>query len=186
MHVRNLERTLASPQDWHSSAWPQGHRYDLETCCALHNWLLKVDGLDEQSDQGVQSPWEGELGMFHPEDLELIPEHIRIRLTPTELESYDLSRTGGTMTIDNADHAGDEDEDKEVDAATRILPTIEEPLPTATSKRVRVVRKLSNKQFRDCLVEHFDILFQKNEIKWPRRFAAQQPPRMPRATAQLI
>jgi hypothetical protein len=33
-------------------------------------------------------PWEGELGMFHPEDLELIPEHIRIRLTPTELESF--------------------------------------------------------------------------------------------------
>jgi hypothetical protein len=32
--------------------------------------------------------WEGELGMFHPEDLELIPEHIRIRLTPTELESF--------------------------------------------------------------------------------------------------
>jgi hypothetical protein len=54
MHVRNLERTLASPQDWHSV---MAITTDMiwKTCCALHNWLLEVDGLDEQWDQGVQS-----------------------------------------------------------------------------------------------------------------------------------
>ena len=30
-----------------------------KTCCALHNWLLEVDGLDKQWDQGVPSPWLG-------------------------------------------------------------------------------------------------------------------------------
>jgi hypothetical protein len=34
----------------------------FKTCCALHNWLLDVDGLDEQWEQGVPSEWEGELG----------------------------------------------------------------------------------------------------------------------------
>ena len=157
-----------------------------KTCCALHNWLLEVDGLDDQWELGVQSPWEGELGMFHPEDLELIPEHIRNRLSPIDLESYyDLSHSGTIMTttVDNVGVDDDEDEEAAVSAATtrRMIPTIEEPLPSATSGVPRLVRKLSNKQFRDCLVEHFDILFQKNEIKWPRRFAAQRPPRMPRA-----
>jgi hypothetical protein len=32
------------------------------TCCALHNWLLEVDGLDERWESGMQSDWEGELG----------------------------------------------------------------------------------------------------------------------------
>jgi hypothetical protein len=27
------------------------------TCCALHNWLLEVDGLDEQWESGVASDW---------------------------------------------------------------------------------------------------------------------------------
>jgi hypothetical protein len=28
------------------------------TCCALHNWFLKVNGLDEKWDEGVASAWE--------------------------------------------------------------------------------------------------------------------------------
>jgi hypothetical protein len=32
------------------------------TCCALHNWLLEIDGLDESWEDGVPSDWEGELG----------------------------------------------------------------------------------------------------------------------------
>lgn len=29
------------------------------TCCALHNWLLKIDGTDAQWNNGVESDWEG-------------------------------------------------------------------------------------------------------------------------------
>ena len=49
-------------------------------CRALHNWLLDIDGLDKQWMEGVHSPWEGELGHFDTDGLELIPEHIRNRL----------------------------------------------------------------------------------------------------------
>ena len=32
------------------------------TCCALHNWLLTIDGLDKQWENGVTSDWEGAIG----------------------------------------------------------------------------------------------------------------------------
>jgi hypothetical protein len=39
------------------------------TCCALHNWLLEVDGLDKRWESGVASDWEGELGEHDEEDV---------------------------------------------------------------------------------------------------------------------
>jgi hypothetical protein len=156
---------------------------------------LLMDLLDEQWDQGVPSPWEGELGMFHAEDLEMIPECIRNRLTPSELKLYDLSHTTGTMTADfsmqlcdaTIADSGDENEEEAAVASTgyhedeeavasttadaAILQTrIEDRLTNLGGSAVRVIRKLSN----NCLVEHLDVLFQKNEIvKWPHRLAAQ-------------
>jgi hypothetical protein len=50
-----------------------------KTCCALHNWLLKTDGLDERWQEGARSPWESELGQFDDEDIQLIPDEIRNR-----------------------------------------------------------------------------------------------------------
>ena len=38
-----------------------------KTCCALHNWLLEIDGLDKEVTDGIDAPtseWEGELGQF--------------------------------------------------------------------------------------------------------------------------
>ena len=32
------------------------------TCCSLHNWLLFIDGLDDQWQEGVSSEWEGQAG----------------------------------------------------------------------------------------------------------------------------
>jgi hypothetical protein len=136
-----------------------------KTCCALHNWLLEVDGLDEQWQEGVRSPWEGELGQFEEEDFQLIPEEIRNRLTPDKLRMYDLS---------GMHHGADYERDPENDDEEEELePAIEEPLPP--SGQVRLVRKLTQQQFRSRLVEHFDILFQKNQIQWPRRLRARQP-----------
>jgi hypothetical protein len=33
------------------------------TSCALHNFLLKEDGLDKEREKGVPSDWEGNLGL---------------------------------------------------------------------------------------------------------------------------
>lgn len=42
------------------------------TCCALHNWLLDIDGLDAEWDSvelPVASEWEGSLGDVDTEGL---------------------------------------------------------------------------------------------------------------------
>ena len=53
------------------------------TCCAFHNWLLEVDGLDE--------PWEGALGEVDAEDLEVVPFALRRLASPSECRNYDTS-----------------------------------------------------------------------------------------------
>jgi len=40
----------------------------LFTCCALHNWLLDVDGLDAQWEHGTQGDWEGSWGLHDEAD----------------------------------------------------------------------------------------------------------------------
>jgi hypothetical protein len=41
-----------------------------KTCCALHNWLLEVDGLNERWENGVSTDWEGQLGYHDVEDMD--------------------------------------------------------------------------------------------------------------------
>jgi hypothetical protein len=59
------------------------------------------------------------------------------------------------------------------DEAEEPEPTIAAPLPPVG--QVRIVRKLTRDQFRSRLVDHFDILFHKNKIQWPRRVTEKQP-----------
>jgi len=40
---------------------------------------------------------------------------------------------------------------------------------------VRVVNKLSQKYFRDRLVEHFNIMFRRGELRWPKRRGTTAP-----------
>ena len=43
------------------------------TCCALHNMLLNFDDLDVKWNEGVKSPYEGEMG-WH--EYGLVEQHI--------------------------------------------------------------------------------------------------------------
>lgn len=90
-----------------------------------------------------------------------------MRLTPDELRMYDSSamQFGDDYTRDC--------ENDDTNKKQKLEPTVEEPLPPAG--QVRLVRKLTQDQFRSRLVEHFDILFRKNQIKWPRRVRVNQP-----------
>ena len=132
------------------------------TCCALHNWLLKVDGLDEVWRDGVlvlqTSDWFGELGDHNFEDMDPnIPIAVAQLSSNLNPRNYNLSGMGaGSDTIlchpvDLDLGMGDEAGDKE-------------GVPG-----VREVRKLSLGYFWRKLVKHFDILWQKNVIKWPAR-----------------
>jgi len=119
-----------------------------KTCCALHNWLLDIDGLDGE--------WDGALGQVGTNE---IPPHIMpLAMQRLELgfdpQNYDMSGLGpgddilgleATMeTVNNVERI-----DREVDG-------------------YRIVRYLSLKFFRDRLIEHFDIMFKRYQLVWPQ------------------
>jgi hypothetical protein len=86
------------------------------TCCALHNWLLEVDGLDKAWQNGVPSEWEGELGQNDPSEIRLYTPALRqhddnflrnLGSREHELESrnrrlFEDSDSDGDSTIDEA------------------------------------------------------------------------------------
>ena len=94
------------------------------TCCALHNMLLEVDGLDEPWD-GTKIPssaWEGELGRLECDD---VPVAMRRVLCPAQIRRYDTSYVGaegpeevGAHVVeeygDETEDDGDEEEEEEV------------------------------------------------------------------------
>ena len=129
------------------------------TCCALHNWLLDIDGLDEVWTDGVSasaSDWTGEMGMHDFEGVGTeIPNAIARLSTNLEPRSYDLSGMGPGEDAINTHPVG-------IDLG-HDLELISPP------SGVRVVKDLGLGYFRRRLVEHFDILWQRNEVVWPKR-----------------
>ena len=122
------------------------------TCCALHNMLLEVDGMDAPWD-GINVPtseWENKLGELDHDDVPLALTRI---LWPAEIRAYDTSRVG--------EHLEQEESDDDDDVDTRDGDN--------DSQEVRHVRNLSLDYFRSKLVEHFDIKFWQHQVVWPRR-----------------
>jgi hypothetical protein len=65
------------------------------TYCALHNWLLHVDGLDVRWEDGVQSDWEGPMGEHSMSNgLDRLPDAITRLLSPAAIRNYDVSEVG--------------------------------------------------------------------------------------------
>jgi DDE superfamily endonuclease len=130
------------------------------TCCALHNWLLDVDGLDPDWREGAPSEWETALGNHSLQDVQtnLPPAVVRL-LSPAEMRGYDASHT-------QMEH--DEDDPGEEEFEESVLPQGEvDARQERNAGHVRVVKDLSLSYFRAKLVQHFDIAFHKNEIVWP-------------------
>ena len=78
------------------------------TCCALHNKLLDVDGLDKAWEQGVQSIWEGQydndLGDNDNDDedeADLMAGGDMIPAALVRLQNPAIERTYGIDALDN-------------------------------------------------------------------------------------
>lgn len=129
------------------------------TCCALHNMMLKTDGMDHNDE------WLTDLGSFTQEDIEqTIPFALQRLHNPGELRSYDSSGSGkGSDRVVDNDDADDEEEE------TDRRPTDVQLRASVDSDGFRKVRLLSLEVFRERLVEHFDILFQQNKLEWPQK-----------------
>jgi hypothetical protein len=76
------------------------------------------------------------------------------------LRRFDTSGMGVENDVNRDDSASSDPSDG--DGSTLEIDASEQ-------RRIRAVRKLSIQFFRSKLVEHFDILFKQNQIKWPSR-----------------
>lgn len=130
------------------------------TCCALHNWLLEVDGLDEMWDEGVARMWEGALGRHDVHDVEEhLPEAVTRLMSPAAMRAYDVSGMGFGEGVPIQDDLPTFDE--------RHLTRHERQYEQEGELSVQTVKDLRLSYFCSKLIQHFDIAFQRNEIVWP-------------------
>ena len=152
MYVRNLKgcwRILKTPIRLRGVA-----KTDMiwKTCCALHNWLLEIDGLDTEWESGVRTDWEGSLGNFAIQRL-----HAATNLPN---QAWDQSDMGfGSDYNPEEDIGGTNIEDDSGDVG----------LTEVSQTEVNIVRNLSHSTFQSKLIRHFDHCFKKNELIWPKR-----------------
>eukprot|EP00804_Cyclotella_cryptica_P019054 CCRYP_014463-RA/>CCRYP_014463-RA protein AED:0.10 eAED:0.10 QI:0/0/0/1/1/1/2/0/449 len=135
------------------------------TCCALHNWLLEIDGLDAGWQSRIlplTSEWEGNLGEV---DCEGLTQNVILLTTAGALQprNYDTSGMGTGDDVNQTDeiHPADLD-NKDVYDDDAIY-----------GENIRQTSELGLGYFRSRLVEHFDILFKQNKIQWPARRGTQ-------------
>ena len=162
------------------------------TCCALHNWLLEVDGLDKEWRNGVLSDWEGAIGEVPGE---VSSTNGRAGGAPVGDDAATTSTTmmGGDGAVlpdaiyrlhhpvsqraNLVDHEPPPVAHHELEEAEEPAYRNEEGISVPrTVGGVHVVRNLSLPFFRSKLVRHFDIAFKRNEVQWPRRLARTEPP----------
>ena len=137
------------------------------TCCALHNWLLDIDGLSEKWVGGVGqcvSNWEGELGGLDFDGVHKDVPNALARLSENlGARNYDSSGLGPGLDVIGETRTIFTQEIRE-DAGNEVLKQI-----SVGEDCVRHVQFLSLAVFRRLLVNHFAILFRQNKIMWPTR-----------------
>ena len=136
---------------------------DWFTCCALHNWLLEIDGLNADW-SGVPMPvsdWEGNLGDYEMDRINVTIPWLLARLSQ-RMDPRTLDLSGMGPGIDVCEQRLDPDELNDVNPAG--------------VNGVKSVNNMSLKVFRRKLVNHFKILFAHNEIMWPIRCPIKQRP----------
>ena len=143
------------------------------TCCALHNWLLEVDGLDENWEDGVQSFWEADddrntdISSREHQQQKDLPDAIFRLYNPDSTRMFEA-----TAAVENeADRA-------EEPSTTSTCDTI--PASNNDGSReddsIKMVCSMTLAEFRSKLVTQFSIAFERNEVIWPRRFGNRVPP----------
>lgn len=133
------------------------------TCCAIHNWLLNIDGLNIE--------WQGEIGLFDDdEENSRMPFALRRLFNGAERRNYDTSGMGPGYVEDDDENNNDEDDDDHNINNTQLANEDLQNVATVINQTaVNDVKNLSCEIMRDKLIIHFDILFRKNSIQWPQR-----------------
>ncbi len=135
-------------------------------CCALHNWLLEVDGLSETWVGGMQnltSNRDGEMGSLEFDGVRVEVPNALARLSRNlDPRNYDSSGMGpGLVVVEETRNCMNQDLSLSEEVITREMELGDDP--------VQHVRHLLLVVFRQLLVNYFAILFSQNKIVWPSR-----------------
>eukprot|EP00804_Cyclotella_cryptica_P020059 CCRYP_014862-RA/>CCRYP_014862-RA protein AED:0.20 eAED:0.18 QI:0/0/0/1/0/0/4/0/367 len=127
------------------------------TCCALHNWLLEIDGLDAGWQSRILPLTMGSnLGEV---DCKGLTQNVVLLTTAGALppRNYDTSGIGTGDDVNPTDeiHPADLDNEDVYDD------------DAISGENIRQTSELGLGYFRSWLVERFDILFKQNKIQWP-------------------
>lgn len=136
------------------------------TCCALHNKLLDIDGLDERWEQGVQSIWstayDNDDGDNDDIDGNAVNELDVPSIVPDAILRLQNPASERQYGVSNEPSEFDHNRLQQTPAPTTI--------DTTSDDGIVEVRKLSLPDFRRRLVVHFSIALERNEVQWPQRF----------------
>jgi hypothetical protein len=125
----------------------------------IQNWLLEVDGLTDKWNGGIPvSNWEGPLGKMDYDGLqESIPNAISRLSINLDPNNYDLSGMGPDEDVVGELHNWNDIEQEE-----NIL------VMDTNHVQANVINKISLSVFCRSLVTHYSILFELNQIEWPK------------------
>ena len=140
------------------------------TCCALHNWLLEVDGLDERWQDGVASDWEVS-NEDTDDDVTSTSDTpgalLRLRHPVRQRNYNDTSGMGPGDDVLLTENVLEEAYD-----CSEIVVGVNDGNVGLSMQKVRNMTLI---EFRQKLVTHFNIAFQKNELQWPRQLTRYAP-----------
>ena len=147
------------------------------TCCALHNILLHVDGLDEGWERGVPSFWEdGDNGEINMEDLP--PSIQTLHQLASGVESIDDAIHGYVYGNEGTNRRHQPDPDDENEPVFQLHRGVEVGLVfggDGSENDGLVINRMKMTEFRDMLIEHFTLQYHKRTIIWPRRLKNYTP-----------
>ena len=147
-----------------------------KTCCALHNYLLEVDGLAAKWEEGVRSPYESDLGLHDDNDVPHLAAYADVvdkngnRLFA---DVHDLSGMGTRSDLEEDDE--DEDDDDEEDEEDEKENEVVEEAHLQPTEVVTPIRHLSLNSFRKKLITHFEYKWGLRQIIWPSRNGKGRP-----------
>lgn len=127
-----------------------------KTCCALHNYLLEVDGYDTAWSSGVHSDWEGTLGEYDRSEIEEV-QGLHDMEDPNAARTFDISGMGYGNDRDVDDDCEDDFEIDDSENSTNEFDQCED--------ECIIVRNLPFDVFRNKLVTHFNIALCRKEVR---------------------
>jgi hypothetical protein len=143
------------------------------TCCALHNKLLDIDGLDERWEQGVQSIWSTAYDNDDGDndDMDDNTDEVDVpSIVPGAILRLQNPASERQYGVSNERLEFNHNRSQQTPAPAPAIVDAPTTVATTTDDGIVEVRKLSLPDFRRRLVVHFSIALERNEVQWPQRF----------------